>query len=549
MKRIFTYIAMLALAVGCTDLYGPQEPSLTPDKSSVGSVEITLSEVTDNSFKVTVTPTGNVSYYSYLVDAATAAAELDAEKLYMVGYTSLAQGTVKYTTEAPSYSFTVSAKPNTTYQVYAVAASAMGFPGTVVSKSVTTTDTVAPAYVSVDSDENQVMFTFSENVTRNAEGGSIKATYYAYYSSAFKTQAAPAGEVTVPEEAIQVVDNKTLITVPGLPTGALWTIEIPEGAYVDAVGQPIPGYKSTFVMTEDGPAPKGFYGEVTYVELPMFGELELEYFSEWDSAFVIPLTNEYALANYSSKNFVKVTYSSSTDNSTSETVYTLTKGVDYQVTSLGFVVNLPEEPVIGADVTISIPTGCVYDVFGNDSEAWEHTMKYSFGYTLADVIGTYDMVQRSAIDGNYYPSTMVIEASDDAAKGNVMITTYEDEKCTTPIYATFDCDGGTLTIPAPQAYLDLGEGYEMVITSLVASGNQLGISKTPDPIVFYVNEPNVITGPNYYYGVIVYYEGSPIQFYDAYMATQATLAEPSEDEATPEAASSDGSANVACVAI
>ena len=536
MKRIFTYIAMLTLAVGCSELYGPEETPLTPDKA--GSVEITFSDVADDSFKVTVTPTGNVSYYSYLVDDSDAAQVLDAETLYKVGYASVAQGTVKYTSDAPSYTFVVNAQPNTTYQVYAVAASEMGFPGTVVTNSVKTTDTVSPTFKSYTTEENQVVFTFSEAVKRNAEAGSIKVPYYAYYTTAFQTQGTPAGEVTVPETAIQVSGNQATITVPNLPTGAYWTIDIPAGAFLDSVGQPIPAYKSGFKITANGPAPTGFYGSVEYTEVPMFGELELEYFSEWDSGFVIPLTNEYALASYSSKNFVKVTYSSSTDNSTSETVYTLTKGVDYQVTSLGFVVNLPEEPVIGADVTISIPTGCVYDVFGNDSEAWEHTMTYSFGYTLADVIGTYDMVQRSALDGEYYSSTMVIEASDDDAKGNVMITTYEDEECTTPIYATFDCDGGTLTIPAPQAFLDLGDGLEMVITSLVANGNQLGIPKTPDPIVFYVNEPNVITGPNFYYGVVYYYEGSPYQFYDAYMATQATLAEPSEDETTQESASS-----------
>lgn len=527
---------MLTLAVGCSELYGPEETPLTPDKA--GSVEITFSDVADDSFTVTVTPTGNVSYYSYLVDDSDAAQVLDAETLYKVGYASVAQGTVKYTSDAPSYTFVVNAQPNTTYQVYAVAASEMGFPGTVVTNSVKTTDTVSPTFKSYTTEENQVVFTFSEAVTRNAEAGSIKVPYYAYYTNAFQTQGTPAGEVTVPETAIQVSGNQATITVPNLPTGAYWTIDIPAGAFLDSVGQPIPAYKSGFQITANGPAPTGFYGSVEYTEVPMFGELELEYFSEWDSGFVIPLTNEYALASYSSKNFVKVTYSSSTDNSTSETVYTLTKGVDYQVTSLGFVVNLPEEPVIGAEVTISIPTGCVYDVFGNDSEAWEHTMKYSFGYTLADVIGTYDMVQRSALDGEYYSSAMVVEASDDAAKGNVMITTYEDEECTTPIYATFDCDGGTLTIPAPQAFFDLGDGLEMVITSLVANGNQLGISQTPDPIVFYVNEPNVITGPNFYYGVVIYYEGSPYQFYDAYMATQATLAEPSEGEATPDAASS-----------
>ena len=157
-------------------------------------------------------------------------------------------------------------------------------------------------------------------------------------------------------------------------------------------------------------------------------------------------------------------------------------------------------------------------------------MKYSYGYTLADIVGTYDMVQTSALDGKPYTTKMVIEASDDAKKGNVMITTYEDYECTTPIYATFDMDGGTLTIPAPQAFAKEADGMlDVVLTSLVANGNQLGIPKNPDPIIFDVEEPNVITGPNYYYGVVYYYKGAPYQFYNAYYITKATLAAPADE--------------------
>ncbi|MBR5300502.1 MAG: hypothetical protein IKU36_09700, partial [Bacteroidales bacterium] len=164
MKRILTYVTMLTLAVACNDLYGPEETPLTPDKA--GSIEISISDVTDNSFKVTVSPASESSYYAYLVDEAAAAVELDAAKLYEVKYSSVAQGNVKWTKENPSYTFEVAAKPNTTYQVYAVAGSPMGNPGDVVVKSVKTSDVVNPEYVgyATAEDETSVQIAFSEDV-------------------------------------------------------------------------------------------------------------------------------------------------------------------------------------------------------------------------------------------------------------------------------------------------------------------------------------------------------------------------------------------------
>lgn len=74
---------MLILAVACNDeLYGPEETPLTPDTAA--SVEITVTEVKDSSFTVTVTPAGEAAYYSWLVDEAAVAEELDAEALYAV---------------------------------------------------------------------------------------------------------------------------------------------------------------------------------------------------------------------------------------------------------------------------------------------------------------------------------------------------------------------------------------------------------------------------------------------------------------------------------
>ena len=492
MKRFILLLSVLSLTVACDELYGPEETPLTPDTAA--GVQISISDVTDNSFKVTVTPSGEASYYSYLVDESDAADQLDATTLYEVGYESLAQGTVEYASN-PSYSFTVSAEPNTTYQVYAVAGSAMGFAGEIAVASVHTTDSVAPAYASVQTEENQVLFTFSETVARGT--GDVKVTYYAPYSAEFKTAAAPAGEVVVPEEGIQVAGNQAMFTIPGLPTGCVYTIEIPEGAFVDMVGQKLPGYKSTYVMGEKAPEAKGFAGEVSYVELPMFGALELESFSDWDGGFVIPVDFKYPAAGYSSKFFVTVKYES--ENKTVE--HTLTAGVDYGLTSLGFVVVLPEQPVVGADVTISIPAGCIYDIYGNDCAAWEHKMLYSYGYTLEDVLGTYAGTAESYWNGPTDLSFTIVE-SDDPEAGNVMITgSFMGLPCNAgDIYADFNGDAGTLTIASGQVFFVQDED----IVFFAVNG--------ADYTTLMMPESGVLTSPSDWFGA--YIDGAG--WYDAF---------------------------------
>ena len=531
MKRFFTYIAILALAVACNDeLYGPEETPLTPD--AAGSVEIAVSDVTDNSFKVTVTPSGNVAYYSYLVDAA-AAKELSAETLFKVGYKGVAQGTVKYSAEEPSYTFEVKADPNTTYQIYAVAGSEMGFVSAVVNKSVLTTDTVSPAYKAVESEGHQVLFTFSEAVKRNVEGGAIKVPYYASYSPEFEATAASAGEITVPEDSITVAGNQALIAVPGLPTGALYTISIPAGAFVDAVGQKLPGYASSFVMAEDSkgklvPTPKGFYGEVDYVELPMLGDLDVETFSDWTDPFVIPVESEYAYAGTSEEIFVTVTY-----ESTNKVVeHTLTPDIHYAVTSAGLVICLPEQPDFGADVTINVPAGTIYDVYGNDCEAWEITALHSYGYTIEDAVGTYAFTAPDNVRQSYISSKFVIEESDNDDNGNIMITSILGIPCMTNIYGTFDVDSGTLTFGGTQKfyqYVDNGETPDDESDDAVIS--YYFYTYEEDNYVLNMPKSGVLSGPNDYLGIAIAVNGKLSKYEYLFLDMEAQKVEAEESVA------------------
>ena len=550
MKRLFTYISVLALAVSCDTMYGPVQTPIAADKDKADGIEITVTETKDASATFTLAPKAESGYYSYMVEQAAEVSEVDSTSLYTGAYKDgegvVKVGSFKWSAEAPASTVTVEGlAPNTTYQIYAVAATPQGFLGEVANVSFKTSDTVAPEYKDYETSENEVTFFFSENVTRNADAGAIKVAYYAPYSQGFKTEAAAAGEVNVPEDAIVVSGSEATITVPGLPTGCYWTITIPEGAFVDVVGQNLPGYSSTMVMvdTEEGPqpSPTGFYGEVSYVELPMLGDVEVETISKWDEPILIPMVNEYAIANYSSRKFVTVTYTVATSTSTQTTVHTLAPGKTYGASQSGFVVMLPEKPLNGAIVTVSVPTGCIYDVFGNDSEAIEFSAKYvEVEYTLADVVGTYTLTQTSVWDGEL-TSGMTIAESDDPTKGNVMFTAFNGFSCSAPIYADFNIKTGALTIPSQQLFTavqltDGSTGYLMFVSCTVSDAGEFGIGA--DPVVFNLVGPNVISGANNYYGILILNsEGKPKSWYDVFdpLYTTAELAS-GEETATASSA-------------
>lgn len=515
---------MLTLAVACSDeLYGPEETPLTPD--TAGSVEIAFSEVTDNSFKVTVTPSGNVSYYSYLVDASDAAVELDPETLYKVGYTSVAQGTVKYTSEAPSYTFTVEADPNATYQVYAVAGSAMGIPGEVATASIKTSDTVSPVLADFGEfegadGETGVGLIFDEPVVRGT--GDLVVKYYAM-NSAEIADGVEVGQCTVPAENVVVDDNVVYVVAPELPAGAFYALDYPEGAFADVCGNKVAALTS-----------KVYFGEATGYE-PYYAGVGNRYptvewgfegmpegISDWTAPIVLTPTGDYPIG-YAYREPFSLVYLE--EGKGKATAFELVYGTDYGVSGGKVVVFLPEEPAKGATVALEVPAEAFEDYYGNMNEAWTAEAKSLYDMTVPfeNVVGTYVMTEVSAFDGVAYPSKMVIEKSDNPVYGNVMFTTYGDIPCNVaPIYAVYDPAKGTLTMESQQVFATDGESYYAFISCTVSSSGSVGIGTAP--VVFTVTGPNTIAGPNYYYGVLVLNSSlSPVSFYDVYYQCAAQL--------------------------
>lgn len=538
---------MLALLVACETMYGPVQTPIAADKA--GEITITIDEVKDSSVTFTVAPQSNSGYYSYLVQLGDKPATIDVNTLYSNGYKesdgTVSSGSIKWTEEKKASTITLKKlSPNTTYQIYAVASSPMGIVGKHVNANFKTSDKVNPTFTNIAIEGEVITFAFSENVTYNKQSTPIKITYYAPYSPAFATDASSAGTVDVPADSVAVSGASAVVNIPKVPTGCYYTIEVPEGVFQDAVGLATPAYASTIVMveTENGPkpSPEGVYGSLEYVELPMLGKLEQDTFKEGEFMFDVPLVSKYPFAGYSTKKFITITYVTESDNKVERTTYVLTPKKEYVVTGTKLMFAIPEEPSIGSNVEINIPAGCFYDIYGNDCEEWEHTMMYSYGYTLNDIVGTYDLIQQSALTLQASPSKLVIEESNNKEKGNVMFTSYFGIDCSkNPIYATFNMDEGFLTIPSPQIfYFHNIEGveYPYVICSAVVIDGYIQMQLGKDPINISVPSPNKLSGPDWFYGVFILSPDGKqiIDVYDIYSLFEGDLA---SSEPAPQATS------------
>lgn len=100
---------------------------------------------------------------------------------------------------------------------------------------------------------------------------------------------------------------------------------------------------------------------------------------------------------------------------------------------------------------------------------------------MEDLIGRYAVSAKSAFDGTDVSDVVIVELSDNESKGNVMFTTVFGTKCQANVYATFDTDAGTLTVPSMQVYA-VKNGYYAYFVNADNNGTPLST-----PIVFTVN--------------------------------------------------------------
>ncbi|MFR9504315.1 MAG: hypothetical protein SNH73_07725 [Rikenellaceae bacterium] len=406
MKKYLLFgFATLAMAVGCTEFRSEDPIAVdTTDVTPSISFEETTSVVDGEavySIEATITAAEGTSYYSYLV-ASGDAAELNATSLLKVSYSDLASATVSYDA-TPSTTIPVSASPNTTYTVYAVAANEQGQVGSIVTKTITTSNLDTPYPVSFDYDEAAgVMYVdFSEDVTVGASAA-VTATVTAIYATA------TIDEITIAASDLSIVDGCTLaIALPELHPGANVALTWGEGVVENSASTPAPACADSSIAYQVTPVNFDLFVGVknddgsfqtsddgSYVEQ----DGSTIYFSD-NSDIVALFTDGTELAIYGDGGATCSIYDGSKTTS-----YTLSAGSDYGAASLtAIVAYFPEDLNYGATAAFSFAEGAFEDIYGNLSNAISTDDIYyrSRALSSADVVGTYMLYGNSY----YYGAT------------------------------------------------------------------------------------------------------------------------------------------------
>lgn len=511
MKKLLVIISMLALAIGCETMYGPEQTPLTPDKTD--GIAITVNSVADSTVSFTLAPVGEASYYSYLVDDSPKAVALDSSALIALQYSSVAQGTVKWSAEAPSKVVELKdLMPNTTYQIYAVTASPMGFVSSVAVTSFKTSDKEVPILNLKASEvaDTLVTLTFSEDVVL-AEGAQIIAAYYAINDPGFAQQT-PVG--VLPADTVYVKGNVVTAEFTSLPAGAYYAVNYAAGAIKDPAGNPAAVLQSAMAgdMSTGKTQGVGVYGrrELGTFE---FGEYKEKIILDWKAPLLVDFGSEYGYGYTLKAAAATVEFVHSGRATTIDLVSGKTFG--YAAAAKSIMLMLPEEPKKGDNLTFTVAADSFEDFYGNTNEEYVIELIYSYGYTLDNVVGLWANPGQSAFGAAYNEEAwpMVIEKSDDEKKGNVMITGYYMFS-KLKIYALFDVDRGTLTMPinsVPLGGLKQSVKFELEDGSVVevpcyldfyTAGYNSTINGAKNNLILTMTEPGKFTTGNDYPGYV-----------------------------------------------
>lgn len=457
MKKVFYSIFAAVLAVACTT-FEVEEPLqiVNVDKPVISDVV-----VGETTISAKLTPKEGTSFYSYAVIAGPAA-ELDPSSLFKLGYKSKAvvSGTVDASKNA---SFTVEAgsaeKPlsrDADYTIYAVAASTQGTIGEIASQTVHTGDTDAPRATGTSAKGNVITVKFSEKVSL-VEGKVPTAKYYALNLvklNAAKTALASDGlQGDAKVVAALAADGKsadftvTLADGKPLPDGALFAVSYPAGTFKDNLGNEMAGLNS-------GPAVDDqkivWGGAVAQIATKAFAlatkEENVDMVVDLTAPIVLTVPEGVTLFSADSKAKGSIVYEGEGYSSTYVSqAFVVSSATEVSLYPYFTGINAPNR---GDGISLTIPADYLTDIYGNKSSEFSlGPLLFSYGYTIADVVGEYENDGTSGYGPTYNeaPWSFVLAASDNASKGNVMVTSWYG--MATKIYADFDLDRGIFTMP------------------------------------------------------------------------------------------------------
>lgn len=527
-KILFAIFAAAAMSAACTQF----EEDVTPTYDSAAKPEVTATVVSDTEITVTVTAGAGTNFWGYAV--MTGAPGATADKLVANGYAKDAKvvlqgedkapqaAQMKYSEETKTVTLNLTGlTPYTDYTVYAAAVSVMGVTSEVAEITVKTTDGTEPTVTAFDfAEADEVLtfaITFNDPVTLTGNG-TAKAWFYGenYYDQTgalilYK-------EVDIPATHIAANGKNLLVAVPASEyvPGAYVAVTYSAGIVkngADAVNAAYDthsiGYDSTGAVQK-----KGIFGYYDYANwdfsivdpatLPdeeegegSMGDEEEEekvpvYFNDWSKLIMTNyVVSDYPLAGKTGEGGVEITTSEASG-----------KTITYPAKTFGVVddfiagVMLNEKPAYGSSISYTIAEGTFCDIFGNVNNEFvaEDEYFHSYGYTLADIVGSYQYTCASAYTGEPVTGTWTIVESDKPEKGNVMFTEMYGTECIANVYAKFDTVSGTLTVPSLQLY-GANDKYLFAFCSSDNSGNVSNVD-----VVFAVPQPGVINGESGLFG-------------------------------------------------
>ena len=476
MKKIIFSLAVVLGLASCNSWDDEQ----TQNYGDGPAITIDLTTTADSSFTFTVNPAQGTNYYTYTVVEGTEAEEVDASQLLKNAIGGIAGGIKKYSENASITETMRNAKtnaplcsPNTSYVIYAVAASDKGVIGKVASQVVTTTDGETPVVEAVKPSDSGVQVLFSESVQFNSE--LISAKYYLEWDESFTAKPIPAEDLT-----ILAMDNIVNFKVNNVPAGAYVFISWSEGAFVDSKGNKCPAMNSDFNMSTG--AIEGVNMHLANVAWdinpenigPDAGSLISDY-KTWQGTITFA-ENVYRNNSEVKTGDIYVKYA----NSRKSTTIALDP-TEWEVKDNVVTFRLPEAASAGDVITVGIKENVLFDVCGNGNNAFVSSTNDAWWKYFAP---TKDMVL-----GNF--GFTYVPYSDDEHKwyerGNLTIAENPEVE-NGIIVSNFYLDGSEL-----EGYVDVAAGKMYLYSGQVIGSYTNSKGATYGLALFTITDGDVVT--------------------------------------------------------
>lgn len=481
MKKIIFSLAVVLGLASCNSWDDEQ----TQNYGDGPAITIDLTTTADSSFTFTVNPAQGTNYYTYTVVEGTEAEEVDASLLLKNAIGGIAGGIKKYSENASVTETMRNAKtnaplcsPNTSYVIYAVAASDKGVIGKVASQVVTTTDGETPVVADMESTDSTAVVKFSENVALG--DGSISSKYYLEWDPAFA-----AKDIAAEDLVTTIKDNVVTFKVTNVPAGAYVFISWSEGAFVDSKGNKCPAMNSDFNMTTG--AIEGVNMHLANVAWdinpenigPDAGSLISDY-KTWQGTITFA-ENVYRNDNEVKAGDIYVKYA----NSKKSTTIALDP-TDWEVKDNVVTFRLPEAAAAGDVITVGIKENVLFDVCGNGNNAFVSSTddawwKY-FAATKDMVLGNFGFNYVSDYDEEQQwndGGIVTIEEDPEAENGIIIKNLYLEGS---EIPGEYDLNGGKVYVDA-KCELGIVAGKESnygLITYSISGKDAIEFTINPD---------------------------------------------------------------------